>query len=44
MKGKNPRRLESKEFVERANEAAKASENFIWRKELGRQLRTQEEF
>lgn len=42
-RAKTPEGLKT-EFVERANEAAKGSENFIWRKELGRQLRTKESF
>lgn len=42
--GTNPRRLKSKEFVKRANEATKGGENFILKKELGRQQRTREEF
>lgn len=44
MTGTNPRRLKSKEFVKRANEATKGGENFILKKELGRQQRTREEF
>lgn len=35
--GTNPRRLESKEFAERANEAIEGGENCILKKGLGTQ-------